>query len=152
MAGQMEVLVEHLGAVQFEIKARQHTIACDQPAENGGFDEGMTPPELLLASLGSCAGFYAAQYLKKYKLASEGTRVHVTADKVKDPARMDNFRIAVKSPLALSEKHRAGIEEAIHHCLIHNTLLHPPKITLEVNAAADLASEVPACNAPLMQS
>ena len=65
----MEVSVEHLGAVQFEIKARQHTIACDQPAENGGFDEGMTPPELMLASLGSCAAFYAAAYLRKHKLA-----------------------------------------------------------------------------------
>ena len=42
----MEVTVDHLGAVQFEIKARQHTIPCDQPPENGGFDEGMTPPEL----------------------------------------------------------------------------------------------------------
>jgi putative redox protein len=70
----MEVTVEHLGAVQFEIKARQHTIACDQPPENGGHDEGMTPPELLLASLGSCAAFYASQYLRKHKLATEGTR------------------------------------------------------------------------------
>jgi hypothetical protein len=34
----MEVLVEHLGAVQFEIKAQQHKIVCDQPSENGGFD------------------------------------------------------------------------------------------------------------------
>jgi hypothetical protein len=55
----MEVSVEHLGSVQFEIKARQHTIECDQPPGNGGYDEGMTPPELLLASLGSCTGFYA---------------------------------------------------------------------------------------------
>ena len=70
----MEVLIEHLGAVQFEIKARQHTIACDQPAENGGYDEGMTPPELLLASLGSCAGFYAAMYLRKHKLAGAGNQ------------------------------------------------------------------------------
>jgi hypothetical protein len=29
----MEVLVEHLGAVQFEIEARQHKIVCDQPPE-----------------------------------------------------------------------------------------------------------------------
>jgi len=43
----MEVTVEHLGAVQFEIKARQHTIACDQPPENGGFDEGMTAPRIV---------------------------------------------------------------------------------------------------------
>ena len=49
----MEITVEHLGAVQFEIRARQHTIVCDQPEASGGFDEGMTPPELMLASLGS---------------------------------------------------------------------------------------------------
>jgi putative redox protein len=131
----MEVLVEHLGGVQFEIKARQHKIACDQPPENGGFDEGMTPPELLLASLGSCAAFYAAQYLRKHKLADEGTRVRVTADKLKDPARMDNFLIEVELPPAFSERHLDGIQEAIHHCLIHNTLMHPPKIALNVTEA-----------------
>ena len=60
----MEVLVEHLGAVQFAIKPRQHEIVCDQPAENNGYDEGMTPPEIFLASLGSCAAHYAVDYLK----------------------------------------------------------------------------------------
>lgn len=130
----MEVFVEHLGALQFEIKARQHSIASDQPEENGGYDEGMTPPELLLASLGSCAGFYAAQYLKKHNLATEGTRVRVSADKAKDPPRIDNFRIEVEVPVAISGEHRAGVTEAVHHCLIHNTLLHPPKITLDVKS------------------
>jgi putative redox protein len=133
----MEVTVEHIGAVQFEIKARQHTIACDQPAENGGSDEGMTPPELLLASLGSCAAFYAAQYLRKFKLATEGTHVLVTADKVKDPvARIDNFRIEIETPLELSDQHRAGVERAVHHCLIHNTLLHPPQILIDIKQPA----------------
>ena len=131
----MEVTVDHLGAVQFEIHARQHTIACDQPLDNGGYDEGMTPPELLLASLGSCAGFYAAQYLRKYKLATEGTRVRVTAEKLKDPARVNNFRIEIDTPLELTEQHRAGVERAVHHCLIHNTLLHPPQIAIEIKQA-----------------
>jgi putative redox protein len=132
----MEVTVEHLGAVQFEIKARQHTIACDQPPENGGFDEGMTPPELLLAALGSCAGFYVAQYLRKHKLASEGTRVRVSAEKLKNPVRMDNFNVEVEMPMELEDEHRKGVEEAVHHCLIHNTLLHPPQIALQVKSAA----------------
>jgi putative redox protein len=131
----MEVTVQHLGALQFEIKARQHVVLSDQPPENGGHDEGMTPPELLLASLGSCAGFYAAQYLRKHKLATEGTRVRVTADKLKDPARMDNFHIAIEAPAALTEPHRAGVENAVHHCLIHNTLLHPPGIAIEIGQA-----------------
>jgi putative redox protein len=132
----MEVTVEHLGAVQFEIKARQHTIACDQPPENGGFDEGMTPPELLLAALGSCAGFYAAEYLRKHKLTNEGTRVRVSAEKLKSPARMDNFNIEVEMPVELADDHRKGVEDTIHHCLIHNTLLHPPQIALQVKSAA----------------
>jgi len=130
----MEVTVEHLGAVQFEIKARQHSIACDQPPENGGYDEGMTPPELMLASLGSCAAFYAAQYLRKHKLADEGTSVRVSAEKLKDPARLGEFHIQIESPVELTEKHREGVEEAVHHCLIHNTLLHPPKIEIEIEA------------------
>jgi putative redox protein len=133
----MEVTVEHLGAVQFEIKARQHTIACDQPPENGGYDEGMTPPELLLASLASCAGFYAAQYLRKFKLATEGTHVRVVADKVKDPVpRLENFRIEIETPIDLSDQHRAGVERAVHHCLIHNTLLQPPQISIDIKEHA----------------
>lgn len=132
----MEVFVEHLGAVQFEIKARQHTIACDQPPENGGFDEGMTPPELMLASLGSCAGFYAAMYLRKHKLSEKGTRVKVTAEKAKNPARLDQFRIEVETPVELDEKHRVGIEDAVHHCLIHNTLLQPPAIAIQIKSQA----------------
>jgi putative redox protein len=131
----MEVTIDHLGAVQFEIKARHHSIACDQPLENGGFDEGMTPPELLLASLGSCAAFYAAQYLRKFHLATDGTRVRITADKVKDPvARIDNFRIEIETPVELTDQHRAGVERSVHHCLIHNTLLLPPKIAIDINA------------------
>ena len=47
----MEVVVEHLGAVQFEITARNHHIVSDQPEEGGGFNEGMTPPELLRGRL-----------------------------------------------------------------------------------------------------
>ena len=135
----MEVTVEHLGAVQFEIKSREHTIASDQPPENGGYDEGMTPPGLLLASLGSCAGFHAAQYLRKHKLATEGTRVRVTAEKVKDPPRIDDFQIEVETPIELTVEHRAGVERAVAHCLIHNTLLHPPKMRIQIKETAGAA-------------
>jgi uncharacterized OsmC-like protein len=135
----MEITVEHLGSVQFQIKTRGHSIVSDQPIEHGGYDEGMTPPELLLASLGSCAGYYAAQYLRKHKLAIEGTRVRVTCDKVKEPVpRMDNFRIEVETPLELSPEHRRGVHDAVEHCLVHNTLLHTSKISLQIETPVAL--------------
>jgi putative redox protein len=136
----MEVLIEHLGDVQFEIKARQHKIASDQPPENGGFDEGMTPPELFLGALGSCAGFYAAQYLRKRRLATAGTRVRVTADKLLNPARLDNFKIEVDLPLEISREDRKGVEQAVQHCLIHNTLLQPPHIAIQIQVPAAVES------------
>jgi hypothetical protein len=36
----------------------------------------------------------------------------------------------------LNDEHRAGVERSIHHCLIHNTLLNPPKIALEIKSTA----------------
>ena len=134
----MEVFVNHLGAMQFDIKARQHKAICDQPEEHGGFDEGMTPPEFLLASLGSCAAFYAAQYLRKKGIAKEGTTVQVTADKVLNPPRLDNFHIEINAPVPLNAEQTAGVEEAVKHCLIHNTLLHPPKIEMAIGSPASL--------------
>ena len=131
----MEVFVEHLGAVQFEVRARQHTLVSDQPADNNGYDEGMTPPELMLASLGSCAAYYAVDYLKRNHLQQEGCRVRVTADKVKGPFRLDNFHIDVQVAEDLDAGQLKGVEEAVHRCLIHNTLLHSPKIDVEIKTA-----------------
>ncbi len=130
----IEVNVKHVGGVQFEIGARQHKLLSDQPPAAGGLDEGMTPPEIFLAALGSCAAFYAAAYLKKKGLSQQGLAVRATADKAGPPARLDNFQIDVEIPLALSETDRAGLNQAVHHCLIHATLQHPPTVHIELHA------------------
>ncbi len=130
----IEVSCEHLGDVQFEVNARGHKVLCDQPAQSGGYDEGMTPPEFLLASLATCAGYYAAEYLRTKGVTTSGTRVRVTADKVKGPARLDGFGIEVFVPVELNEADRAGVERAVHKCLIHNTLLATPSIGITIHS------------------
>jgi uncharacterized OsmC-like protein len=90
----------------------------------------------MLASLGSCAGFYSVDYLKRQKLAVDGLKVNVTATKAKNPARLDSFKIEVDVPAELSAEQLKGMEDAVHRCLIHNTLMHPPLIALEVKTAA----------------
>jgi uncharacterized OsmC-like protein len=130
----MEVKITHLNQTKFAVTSRAHTILCDQPAENGGEDSGMTPPELLLASLGSCAAFYAAQYLKTRNLAATGVEVTVTAEKLKQPARVGNFRVHVACPVPLTDEQTTGLLRSVHSCLIHNTLLTPPEINVELSA------------------
>ena len=130
----MEVKVSHLGHVKFSIQSRSHSILCDQPVDNGGEDCAMTPPELMLASLGSCAAFYAVQYLKTRNLTDSGVEVSVTAEKLKGPARLWNFKIRVEYPVVLNEEHTEGLMRSVKHCLIHNTLLAPPQIDIELAA------------------
>uniref|UniRef100_A0A7V5CU59 OsmC family peroxiredoxin n=1 Tax=Acidobacterium capsulatum TaxID=33075 RepID=A0A7V5CU59_9BACT len=128
----MRVTAIHDQKMQFRIEARQHVLLSDQPVENGGEDEGMTPPELFLASLASCAAFYAAQYLAIRNLATGGIEVEVEADKLRDPARLGNLRLRVKSPVPLNADQHLGMERAVHRCLIHQTLLQPPSISIHL--------------------
>lgn len=128
----MEVTIKQIDGVKFAIQARSHTIICDQPTENGGEDSGMTPPELMLASLGSCAAFYAAQYLRTRNLALSDVEVSVTADKLAKPARLGKFRIHVTCPVPLTDDQTNGLARSVHSCLIHNTLLSPPEIVVEL--------------------
>jgi putative redox protein len=128
----MQVTIKQFEGVKFSIQARSHTILSDQPIENDGDDTGMTPPELMLASLGSCAAFYAVQYLKSRNLADTGVEVSVTADKLMQPPRLGNFKVNVVCPISLTEDQNAGMKRAVHRCLIHNTLLSPPEILIEL--------------------
>jgi putative redox protein len=129
----MRVTINHLGNVKFEATTRGHRVTCDQPSDNGGGDEGMTPPEFLLVSLGTCAGFYAAKYLETRKLPATGLEVQVSAEKGTAPARVAQFRIEVLVP-ELDPEHEAGVLRAVKACLIHNTLLNAPAIETVVHA------------------
>src|SRR5438128_367295 len=130
----IETYVEYIDGVRFEATTRGHHILSDQPVETGGADSGMTPPELLVSSLGACAGYYAAEYLRTRSLSSKGLRIHVEADKDSKPARLSAFRIHVEAP-AVEQRHQDGLLRAVKHCLIHNTLLQPPAIDVALETA-----------------
>lgn len=136
----METIVTYRGGVQFEVDARGHRVICDQPLDNGGENAGMSPPEFLLASLGTCAAFYAAQYLRTRQLPADGLEVRVNATKELGPARLASFRIEIRVPGLDDEKHQAGVLRAAKSCLIHNTLLQPPQIEMTLDTAPMEAS------------
>jgi putative redox protein len=127
-----ETTVKFRSGVSFDVESRGHKLVSDQPREIGGADDGMTPPELFLASIGTCAGYYAIQYLKARNLPQEGLNVRVWAEKAMQPARIGTIRIDVEAPGAEDEKNHAGLVRAVEKCLIHNTLLHTPEIAITV--------------------
>jgi putative redox protein len=138
----MEVHIAQIQGVKFSVQARTHTIICDQPQENGGTDEGMTPPEFLFASLGACAAYYAAEYLRSRNLATGDVSVHVDAEKLKGPVRVGKFRIRVDSPVCLTSEQSEGLMRSVEHCLVKNTLLNPPQIEISLEIPCPAGANV----------
>lgn len=133
----MQATIEYLGGAKFEVEARGHRVICDQPVENSGGNSGMTPPEFLLASLGTCAGYYAAEYLRARSLPADGLRVEVKAEKALRPARLSAFRIVISVPGLEDERHREGVLRAVQACLVHNTLQSAPEVEIALEPAAE---------------
>jgi len=132
----MEVEVEWLRDAAFAAHARGHRVVSDQPADKGGGDTGMTPPELLLASLGTCVGHYVVEFCKARAIPHEEVRIKVSAETLRDPGRVGNIAVAVRLPVELEPGRLRALVRAATHCTIHNTLGSAPEIHVQVCTSA----------------
>ena len=136
----MEVKVEPLGKVSFTVRARNHMVVSDQPKGNGGTDLGMTPPELFLASLGTCVGYYAAQYFEARMLKCEGLEIDVQGEILSNPGRIGKIAVRILVPVELKPDRLEVLLRTVNHCTIHNTLTHPPTIDVQIETPAMVAA------------
>jgi putative redox protein len=137
----MEVKVERLGKMSFTVQARNHLVLSDQPKANGGSDTGMTPPELFLASLGTCVGYYVAQYFDTRMLKSEGFQVNVQGEILSNPGRIGKIVIELLLPVDLKPDRLEVLLRTVTHCTIYNTLTtHPPEIDVRVQTPVTVAA------------
>jgi uncharacterized OsmC-like protein len=132
----MQSCTRYLNAMKFESLIGGHRIVSDQSESEGKAGAGPTPPELLLASLGACAGYNAAAYLRARSLPVPGLHVYVTAEKGERPTRLSSFRVEVDVPAGVDERQRQGVLRAVKTCLIHNTLTTASVIKVEISGAA----------------
>jgi len=128
----MELNVTYQGGVKFEAETRGHRLVSDQPVDKGGADVGMTPPELLLASLGTCAAYYAVEYLMVRGLDTNDVRIRVTAEKKLQPARLADFKIEVEAPSMTGSRHYELMLRTVQRCLVHTTLTHPSEVEVAI--------------------
>jgi uncharacterized OsmC-like protein len=117
----LEVSLYQNGGSRFTAEARHHRVVLDQPAQDGATDQGMSPAELLLASLGGCVGQYVAQYLATRGLSTKGVAVRVRTQSSPRALRMGNFQVEVTVP-GLSERQLRALEESFPAGLVQNAI------------------------------
>ena len=117
----------------YEIAIRGHRMIADQPAEDGGRDEGPTPTELFVASLASCVAYYAGRYLTRHGYTRDGLHVSVDYDMAADrPARVAAIRLTVHAPADLPADRIPAFTAVISHCTVHNSISVPPRVTIDI--------------------
>ncbi|HZQ49976.1 MAG TPA: OsmC family protein [Candidatus Dormibacteraeota bacterium] len=112
----------------------------DQPAGDGGDDTAPTPTELFVAGLAACAGYYAERFLRRHAVPAAGLEVRCGYTWSENPHRVGAIAIKVDAP-GLPDLLRPAFIRVVEHCTVHNTLVQPPAITLEV-AHRDVAAGV----------
>jgi putative redox protein len=83
---------------RFVATSRNHEVIIDQPEKGGGSNLGMTPVELFIASLGGCVSYYAAYYMERNNIPSQGLRVEADWDFEKRPYRISKVRLTIHQP------------------------------------------------------
>jgi uncharacterized OsmC-like protein len=124
-----------VNGVQLEVQARTHRLLVDQPADEGGQDQGMTPVELLIASLGSCIGYFAVRFCQRHQLATGGLRVRMTWDYAERPHRVGSMAAHVHLPVALEPALQDRLQQVLEGCTVHKTIEITPKISVRIEAA-----------------
>ena len=109
------------GAHEFNIDAKGH--------------DGITPPDTLLASLGSCIGVYIRKYSEGAKLGLDNFSVSLEAEFTKElPMRFGRIDVSIDlKGIVLDERRRAALLQFIKNCPVHNTIEGNPVVEVKLS-------------------
>jgi putative redox protein len=146
----MELTIRFPGGLAVEADMDGHTVRTDQPEAVGGGGAAPSPFDLFLASIGTCAGYYALRFCQARGLATDDVTLKLTAEK--DPAvkRVTQVSIELELPPDFPPRYREAIVRATDQCSVKKHLLYPPQIEITARtfvtppAAVAVASSLPA--------
>ena len=132
----MRIETRFEGGLGVSADLRGHRVLTDQPASSGGDGTAPSPFDLFLASLATCAGYYALQFCRKRSIDESGLAVTLEVDKDPETGRLRELNFEVSPPAALPEKYREALLRAVDQCAVKRALGAPPVMASKLVAAA----------------
>lgn len=114
-----------------EIRTEKNTIIADEPVDLGGENAGLSPMELLAASLGSCTAITLRMYAERKEWDLKDVKVEVYLERDIEGNRSDIVR-KIHLTGDLTERQHARLLEVANNCPMHKVLTHPIEISTEL--------------------
>jgi putative redox protein len=124
-----KVNVANAGTTEFKVRSDKYEFTIDSEGETG-----ITPPDTLLAAIGSCMGVYIRKYSKNTSLDIKGFEISLSAElSAEKPIsfRKINAIIDLKG-LKLDEMRQNSLIAFIKNCPVHNTCKVNPEIEAKI--------------------
>ncbi len=121
----MEIKVVFDGKKKVNALVGNHVVKTDQPVMGGGEDSAVTPYELFLASMATCAGIFVKGFCDNRGIPAEGiylTQHHVFDDK----GFATDIEIKVHLPKDFPEKYIDSVVHVANLCKVKQQLTTPP--------------------------
>lgn len=132
----MKFTVESVGGVASRVDIDGHALIFDQPVAVGGADTGPSPLDVMVASVGACAHYFAAAFLRARKQPVEGLVVVVEAEKATGGTRrLQHLSVRVDLPPGVPDEMLPRIEQAVRGCPAWGTLVEAPEVSMVVGHA-----------------
>jgi len=129
----MAITVSYEEGLRFRAWNGDHQVVIDLPEGVGGSNRGMSPPQLFIASLGSCIGVYVVDYCKRAGISCQGMKIHLDWKIKDDPKRIGDIGVKIELPSCeLPPARKKAILSVAEHCLVHNTIHHLPEVDIQL--------------------
>ena len=107
------------------------TVSTDQPADNGGKNTAPNPFKLFLASIGTCAGFYAVSFCQQREIDTTGMRLTLEVERNSETKRLDQVKILIHLPDGFPDKYTKTLFRVIDQCTVKKAIFDPPELIVE---------------------
>ena len=126
----MEMNIRFPQGLSVEASFDGFQVLTDQPKALGGAGAAPSPFDLFLASIGTCAGYYAMRFCQARGLPTHDLVLRLKADRDPDSKRYPRISITIELPPEFPEKYRAAIVNATQRCSVKKHLVEPPEIEI----------------------
>jgi putative redox protein len=105
-------------------------IETDQPARGGGDGSAPAPFDLFLASIGTCAGIYALNFMQQRSIDPEGSRLSMHTYYDSAAGLIDKIDLVMQLPAGFPDKYRDALVNAMNLCAVKKHLHQPPSFEI----------------------
>jgi putative redox protein len=126
---EMEVLFRQ--DKQVEARFEGFSVLTDQPKSEGGMGAAPWPFALFLASLATCAAFYAQGFCQARDIDQTGMKFFMRTFSDAAGRRLERVEMELKLPQGFPEKYEKAILRVANQCAVKKVMQDPPEFELK---------------------